>query len=404
MQRKSFVDQFIYHAGDNEVPREFYRWSAISLIAACVGDRVWMEKFRGSRLIPNLYVLLVGPSGSGKGVAIDAALKFIRNDDETNEGLNAMNIFRGKATAPHLVDFLSKRAPKSFNPETNKDEPDLTLPTYLYLITPELAFSTGDGPIADMFVKMMTELYTGGDYTLQEGTRTSGHHKIHAPVINWFGGSTEEWMVQSLSRAAIEGGFFARIVTVDGHYNTKKRVYEPQYPDDYDEVCAFLQKRVNWMLKVQGKVKWTKEAKRLAEQWYNDRQAPEDDAMLPTWKREDDMMRKFAMITMLDRRPDRLVISSKHVIEATRMLRKVQKIIPKLITISSSTPENEAIMFVRRVIQNAGSIRQHVLIAQGARRGLTSEKTLQASKTLIDGHEVEKEGAHTYVYKKRKRL
>lgn len=367
-------------------------------MAACVGNRVWMEKFRGSKLTPNLYVLLVGDSGSGKGVAIDAALRLLQ--DDTDPDIEEMNVYRGKATAPHIIDFLSRHAPTTMDGQREVRDP--TKPTRLYLVTPELAFSTGSGPIADMFVKMMTELYTGGDYVLQEGTRTSGHHKINNPLVNWFGGSTKEWMVSSLTRDAIESGFFARIVTVDGKYDPSKRVYDPKYPDDYEEVVAFLQARVNWLLQVEGKVRWTKQAHALAKAWYEDRMPPQDALMMPTWKREDDMMRKLAIIFMLDRRPDRLVIRSKHVLAAQRLLRKVQKVIPELITISSATPENQAIMFVRRTIESAGKIQQHVLIAQGAKRGLTGEKTLQAVKTLIDGREIEKQGSYTYLRKKRK--
>lgn len=395
--RKSFIEQFIYAQGECEVPREFFRWAAISLMAACLGDRLWIEKFRGSRLLPNLYVVLVGASGTGKGVAIDAALRLLQNDaEDEDEGITDMNIYRGKATAPAIIDYLAAKSRK-------KEEAGDEGPTRLYLITPELGFSTGSGPIADMFVKMMTELYTGGDYTLQEGTRMNGAKRVHQPLLNWFAGSTKEWMVSSLTRDAIESGFFARIVTVDGKYDFDKRVYRPTVPSDIDSVEAFLRKRVRWMLRVGGRVKWTKEADRVAEQWYNDRRPPDDEAMLPTWKREDDMMRKLAMLLMIDRRPDRLVVRSEHVVAAQRLLRRVQKIIPDLITISSTTPENEAIMFTRRVIQNAGRIKDHVLIAQGAKRGITGEKTLQAVKTLLDGREIEKEDSHTYVYKKKKR-
>jgi hypothetical protein len=98
----SFIEWYLYSAGLSWVPAEFHLWCALSVIAACVADRVWFEKFRGERLTPNLYVMLIGPSGVGKNQAIRKAQKLV----ERAPNRERVGLYRGKISAQSLLSYL----------------------------------------------------------------------------------------------------------------------------------------------------------------------------------------------------------------------------------------------------------------------------------------------------------
>jgi hypothetical protein len=385
---KTFLDEFVYAQGKQEVPFDFLTWAGISLIAACLSDRVYYKKFRASKLLPNMYVVLIGPSGLGKGVAIDAALNVLGSVPACKDYVND---FRGKATAPHLIDYLSARSkPHSEEDKIAGKAHDPGAPNRLYLITPELSMSVGSGPIADMFVKLLTELYTGGDYVFQEGTRTSGARVLRCPIINWLGGTTEDWLVSSVTKDAITGGFFARSVAVCGDYDMGRRVYRPTYPRDYVEVMTRLGESIQWFCTLRGEYQMTEKADAILEHWYNTREVPEDELLMPTWRREHDLIIKLSMILCANEYQQDMKIRSRHIIEAQRLARSVTKNIPYLITLASITPERESILFVSRTIHTAHEIWLDQIYREGVRHGLNKRRILEVVESLIASGDVEK--------------
>ena len=100
-ETKNLIRLYLHHAGDSEIPPEFHLWCCVSMIAACVANRIWLEKFRGKPLYPNLYTALLGPSGIGKGEAIDTALQFVKDNPR-------VNVYNGKASPQHLIARLGK--------------------------------------------------------------------------------------------------------------------------------------------------------------------------------------------------------------------------------------------------------------------------------------------------------
>ena len=76
-QTQNLLRLYMHQTGKTETPDEYHAWSCIALVAAAVGDHVWYSHFKHVKLYPNLYTLLVGPSGSGKDVAFSLALSFV---------------------------------------------------------------------------------------------------------------------------------------------------------------------------------------------------------------------------------------------------------------------------------------------------------------------------------------
>ena len=107
------------------------------------------------------------------------------------------------------------------------------------------------------------------------------------------------------------------------------------------------------------------------DKWYTtERPKPEDEALVPAWKREKVMLLKFAMIYMLAEGGP-LVIRQHCVKRAITMVNSIRQFGKKIITAASATKETREIDVVGKWIKQKGQIRHSDLT-----RALTSSETL----------------------------
>ena len=282
---RSFLDLYLYTAGKSEVPTIWHEWGCFSLLAACVNDAVWYEKFKGEKLYPNLYLAIVGPSGSGKGIAMGHASRFVK-------GNKSVFRYRGKLSGAGLADILARK-------EAHEASWSGERPT-VWLVLPELASSVGTGNLANDFIKRLTDVFNGEADIYREATRTmiaDGRDiEYQLPLVNTFFGSTVEWLIECVTKDAIASGFFARMLVIDGRFDPNVRVTDPTFPSDVDAVVDELKQRIKSIQRLEGVFALDDKAAALRDRWYQNRPVPDDDRMLPLWKRADDLILKLAMI------------------------------------------------------------------------------------------------------------
>lgn len=357
---------YLHHCGQSEVPKAFQVWSAFAMVAACVSDRVFLYKNRERPLYPNLYTILIGPSGLGKGEAIDTVGKFIQKAPD-------VGYYEGRATAALLVDHLHKRSKKTGSAR-------------MFLVTPELKMSVGSGALAEDFVVKMTEWYKGRA-ELKDGTRTDGEKTLTNLCMNWLAGTTREWMLESLSRSAVEGGFLGRCITVEAPYNLDLRFRRPLYPDDYEECVDHLKARIKALLHVEGQMVLDAQAEAIEDAWYAGRQPPKDEGMIPTWKRQHDLVLKLAMVLSLMDGGD-LVVNGEHMALALNYSAVAQKAVPAIVRAASVTRETRHLEIVRELI-----FRRKALTAEDLLKICSSQiersKIKQAVSFLLEMHEIQ---------------
>jgi hypothetical protein len=388
-ETSNFVRLYLYHVGKTEVPDSYHTWACLSLIAACVADRVWFRKMADSRIFPNLYVMLIGPPGLGKGSAINTAIKFAAQDSKY------LQPYVGNITKQALIDELAQRQRKD-------------LPRNLWLISPELGDDIPPGPIGEELLRFLTKIFEG-DFPLpiKERTRLHGLHEIHSPCLNWFAGTTDVWLTLSLPKYAIAGGSFARIVAVKGGYDLDNRIYRPIYPGDREAVVEHLFERVKVLSRISGEFKLSPEADRIGEQWYMNRQSPEDDSVLPSWKRQDDFVIKISMLFALADDNYDFIIQPEHLKRAQILIREVQKDLPELMSFANATPDTRALDYISRSIRKAGKI-PHFILMRKSSKYVNKTKFIEIIDTLIQQRDIGREPSSTgqgmvYVWKAAKR-
>lgn len=397
MSRENILDLFMYACGDSEVPQEYFTWSCISLIAAVLGNRVWYEKMPGTKLLPNQYIILVGPSGTGKGVAIGKASKIAQAEhDDGDTVIPDMVAFQIKATIQHIMDEMSK-----IHRKVRTD-----LGASVYLIMPELASSVGSGRQAYSFVHTMVDLWEGADKK-HEGTRTHGGIVLYKPCVNWLAGSTREWMMQSIPKDAIDSGFLARTVVVEGKYDFERRFFRPEVPANVVEVWDYITRRlIEVANEADGAMMMTEDALYIDEIWYMNRESPEDMTMAPVWKRQQDLIIKLAMALSIADEPSG-VIHGEHMELAQQMMGQVYKSVPGLLSFASTTVYTAGIHVVAQKVREAGTITRTALLKYAYHHGINAHQLdKEVLPSLLGGGQIleskNKNGGKLYSWRERR--
>jgi len=398
---RNFIRLYVHHCGISQVPNAYHVWTGISLLSACLSKNVWLQKFRGrpdTRLYPNLYTFLLGSSSIGKDTAVNIALGLIKSNPY-------INIYRGELTAPSLKDNLRK--PRNINGQIVSDGS-------MYLVTPELANSIGAGPLADRFVKFMTDIYGCSPVPFREGTRMHGTHEIEEPCVVWMGGSTLEWLMDSIPPDAIISGFFARVISVYAEDDLSNRVTFPVVPPDYAEVREHLIWRINSMCELaRGEYVRTAEAEALEHEWYMTRPEPTDKALIPIWKREHDHVLKLCMLfaaadtIFWQVPPPALVITAKHMLQAQNHMLLVRSNVDRIMNFAMVSNETKYLATVQDKIFQAKSIQRSVLMRAVSCRGVSKRMLDECLATLMESGLIEVKmqgagGAIFYIWKKSK--
>jgi hypothetical protein len=371
----NFLKLYQYATGRSEVPWEFHFWSAISLIAALVADRVYVSWMKEQPVIPNLYVFLIAPSGIGKNVAANVASQYVLQEPWLE---NKVNYYRGKLTPPRLHDLLGRK--KWVEELGEYVDPN----SKIWLLTPELTYGMGKGEMAEQLIETMTELFSCGKIPLKEGTRTHGELVVEDPCINWLAGTTKEWLVDAVKPKGIKGGFFARVMPVYYKSGTpRERLWQPMYPSDYQEVFEYLKLRAQALSFVEGEFKITAVADQYGRQWYYNRKDPEDDNLSPYYNRAREMMLKLAMVfSLADGGP--LVIEPHHIQKAHLAYMELQQGTLELIELASQTPQTMGSKAVAEYLMKVGECKRTQLSRAMQKKGLDRKGINDALSLLYE--------------------
>lgn len=210
-----WISYYLEYTDNTEPPESYHIWTAISIIAGSLERKVNMP-WGHSRIYPNLYIILVGPSGrTRKGVAMD-----IGSDIFTEAGgiTSAESLSKER-----LIQVFVKNIQNFNNPTTGFVDFHCSLTTF----SKELSVFLGQKDIG--FIADLTDWYDSHDSWKYE-TKNVGHDHIHGVCYNLLGGTASDWFSSMLPLEAIGGGFTARIIFVSEE-NKKKTIAEPDNSD-----------------------------------------------------------------------------------------------------------------------------------------------------------------------------
>lgn len=371
----SFMDIYLHAAGRSEVPRLYHEWAAISLLAACLDDRVWFEKFPGKQMFPNLYVTLIGPSALGKDSAVDFAADFAVEYPEV------INVWDGKCSGAGFADQLAIVGHRE-----NGSRPSI------YLIFPELSMSIGDGPIAKDFIKRLTGLYSPNKRLYREVTRAQMNEgrdiAYQRPIINALFGSTIDWLFDCVSPHDINSGFFGRMFAITALYDFENRVTNPERAPNHDELTDEIFRRLDGVVRSQGAWTLDKATAEMRDHWYQTRPAPDDEREMPMWKRQDDLILKVALCLAAAETPKRPEIDRRSYTTAQYYVINAHKSVDDLLRFASGTNLTTALHTVEGIIRKNKRITHTTLLKKCAHRGIHAPELKLHVQALISQRQI----------------
>jgi len=195
-----WIEAYELYTDNSEPPILFRRWTAISCIAAAMQRKCGIDWGTSLTFYPNLFVVLVGPSATGKGTAMNPGLDIISDIPSIRLSANATSL---QALIRHLKD-------------TNLTDLDLktgdqTYHSSLTIFSKEFTVFLGYHNR-----ELMASLCDWYDCDKKWSYDTISRQKeeIIGVWVNLLGGTTPDLIQSSLPIESIGGGLTSRIIFV----------------------------------------------------------------------------------------------------------------------------------------------------------------------------------------------
>lgn len=257
---ENFIALFEEYLEDSTAPRAFITWTAVACIAAVLERRVYLRGVLDQGpdiLFPNLYTMLVAPSGIGKGTAIKPARALLGE-------------VKGLVLSPNRVTW--ERISQIFLEEKKLDE-RITLKRLVGLhrkeekeevyqhssvamLLPEFIvfMSVGDEKLS----QTLTDWFDCLDYWGYE-TKHQGHDNHKNICVNMLGGTTPAAIQQCFPTQALEAGLSARILFVYAGSNRAAKRGQGAYTERHKELESLMVNSLGRMYELCGEYRVTGE-------------------------------------------------------------------------------------------------------------------------------------------------
>jgi len=379
---------------NTEIPAIFSLWVGISTISAALGRDCFVDM--GHFVIyPNTYIVLVaGSAKCRKSTSIGFGRKFMENITPKIKMLSQ------KMTPEALIGALSGMTAEGDSKILNEAEGIFVIDEMATLLDRN-AFKTGMIPI-------LTKLYDCEDFPYE--TRGRGLEDIHNPCLSILGGSTADWIKESIPTAAIGGGFTSRVIFVfKDSYD--RLVAWPEINEKTKQLKLDIAHDLDDIAELRGSFALTNEAKELYKTEYirfmNDSGLFEDHNLAGYAGRRHVTLTKVAMAISASVKDSRLIdyIDMRIAIDAMKM---VEVDMPKVLMAIKSEFVGDASEEVLSLIMNRKRLYRSTLVKKMAYK-LSSQQLNIILDTLLEYRDnqgnkvitIEQDGNRTiYVYNK----
>lgn len=185
--------------GVTEAPVQFHIATMLAVLGAYIGRRAAIPY--GDKLVyPIVPVILVGPSGIGKGEALGIGRKLLRQ-----LAADRLWLLGDEATPQALA--------RVFVHHTNGEVRDDGLSTEVAIIAGEMATFLGRSGEKEGMVQVLTKLLEQDDSyirTLARDVERGRTMNVDKPTLSFCAGTTIEWMRSMMPDELFSGGFFRR--------------------------------------------------------------------------------------------------------------------------------------------------------------------------------------------------
>ncbi len=342
---RDWIEAYKEYTNDTEPPTLYHVWTALALISGALQRKAYLE-WGHETIYPNLYVVLVGPSGKcRKGTAMGIGRDIYKrlgfplvSESITREAL----IRRMKAS---LATFQL---------------PDGTIRAHcsLMCMSPELTVFLKNGDL--QFLADLTDWYDSNDEWTYE-TKTAGTDQIEGVCFTLLGATAPDWLQSILPSEAIGGGFTSRIIFIVEH-EKRQTVTLPKFTDWHKKRREDLVHDLEAISLLAGPFTMTDEALEAYDHWYTVQETklksgkpPIDDPNFAGYcDRRATHVRKLCMIVSAAR-SDSMVIELADFETAVALLVQAEQNMPRVFSAVGDSPYSA---LLDRVIQFLAAVQR----------------------------------------------
>ena len=248
---EDFLEDYERWTADSESPPSYHVWGILTGAAACLQRKCWMK--RGHSLIfPNLYTVLIGPSGGRKADAINRVRSLL-----TRPGIN-IPMGGDSTTKEAIVRDMQECL------DTVHEGSAVRPHNSIAYVGNELIVLMGEHNLEK--AAFLTDLYDcPASWTYR--TKSQGNILIDGVCPTILSASDLKWLPHIFTATMVEGGLFRRILFVV-EYGAAKIIPDPgKIAVDRGLEGSILGTLEN-LKKMQGEFKFEGEAAEAYEGWY----------------------------------------------------------------------------------------------------------------------------------------
>lgn len=261
---KNNLDRYRHYCDTLESPDVYIEYSFYSLISACLQRRLWLGD-KDREIYPNLYIIFVGPPGTGKTVAAKANAKILQQfkrlkKNKVDEYEDVIHVAPDATNMEALVYKLAQIS-DAFIPEDGVVRGHASL-TFISEELGNLFRKNHDDLIA-----FLCQGFDGDDY--KKETRHSGCDYIKKMCLNLLGSTTPAWLRDSIASTAIDQGLTARMIFINGGRPTKVNLIHTLSSSQI-ACLEYIREYCRTLTLINGRCSFTPEAYDYFNNWYVD--------------------------------------------------------------------------------------------------------------------------------------
>ena len=253
---EDWLSGYLEYTENSEPPTIYHKFCGLSVLAGVLQRRVYL-KWSFEEIFPNLYVILVGPSGrTRKGVALNIAKSFLKQ-------VPGISVAPESSSGREAMIQAMKRAYTNFeDPSTGK----VSFHCSLSAFSEELSVFLGQGDIK--YLANLTDWYESKQSWEYE-TIGRGVDSLEGLCFNMAGGTAPDWIQSMLPYEAIGGGFTARVIFVVAE--TKgKTVPKHTFTSREISLQDMLTRDLERISQMAGPMLFTSSGERAYIEWYRE--------------------------------------------------------------------------------------------------------------------------------------
>lgn len=249
-----WLSAYLDYTDESEPPISYNTWVGISLISSVLRRRTFF-KWGFETIYPNMYVVLIGPSGKcRKGTAMRMGYEIIKDV--------GIKIVSESVTREKLIRNMKESVDNFIDPQTKK----IYYHCSMTCMSEELSVFLGQSDVK--FLADLTDWYDSKDKWTYD-TKGSGTDTIQGVCFNLLGATAADWLVSILPPEAIGGGFTSRIIFVVEE-NKRKTLPKPSYTEKTKQLIEYLKADLAHIANLSGGFIFSPETEEMYMAWYQE--------------------------------------------------------------------------------------------------------------------------------------